>query len=145
MAEEGAIAKQLRHWRDTAARTASASDLWKQFAELGLTGICIPEEHGGLGLGQVEAAIVLEEIGRNLTPSPFLTTAVVGASAIEGTSARRALVSAASLPARPSLRWQSTKAAATRPSRRVLRAERRGNGFSSTAPSNSSSTALRQT
>jgi alkylation response protein AidB-like acyl-CoA dehydrogenase len=39
-----------------------------------------------LGLGSVEAALVLEEIGRNLTPSPFLTTAVAGARAIEGTA-----------------------------------------------------------
>ena len=60
--------------------------LWKQFAELGFTGICIPESHGGLGLGATESALVLEEIGRNLTPSPFLSTAVVGARAIEGTA-----------------------------------------------------------
>jgi alkylation response protein AidB-like acyl-CoA dehydrogenase len=60
--------------------------LWKQFAELGLTGIAIPEDQGGLGMGAVEAALVLEEIGRNLTPSPFLTTAIAGARAIEGTA-----------------------------------------------------------
>ena len=39
-----------------------------------------------LGLGATEAALVLEEIGRNLTPSPFLTTAVAAARAIEGTA-----------------------------------------------------------
>src|SRR5262249_32316695 len=51
-----------------------------------LTGICIPEGQGGLGLGATEAALVLEEIGRNLAPSPFLQTAVVAARAIEGTA-----------------------------------------------------------
>jgi alkylation response protein AidB-like acyl-CoA dehydrogenase len=86
LAEEGGIAKQLRHWRDTGCTDGYGTALWKQFGELGLTGICIPESHGGLGLGATEAALVLEEIGRNLTPSPFLTTAVVGASAIAGTA-----------------------------------------------------------
>ena len=85
LGEEGAIAKQLRHWRDIGCKDGFGHALWKQFAELGLTGICIPESHGGLGLGATEAALVLEEIGRNLTPSPFLATAVAGARAIEGT------------------------------------------------------------
>ena len=86
LAEEGSIAKQLRHWRDIACKDGFGHGLWKQFAELGLTGICIPESHGGLGLGASEAALVLEEIGRNLTPSPFLTTAVAATRAIEGTA-----------------------------------------------------------
>src|SRR6478735_4335049 len=86
LAEEGSIAKQLRHWRGIACKDGFGHGLWKQFAELGLTGICIPESHGGLGLGVSEAALVLEEIGRNLTPSPFLTTAVAGVRAINGTA-----------------------------------------------------------
>jgi alkylation response protein AidB-like acyl-CoA dehydrogenase len=85
LAEEGSVGKQLRHWRDIGCKDGFGHGLWKQFAELGLTGICIPESHGGLGLGATEAALVLEEIGRNLTPSPFLATAVVGARAIAGT------------------------------------------------------------
>ena len=84
--DEGGPAKQLRHWRDTGCSDGYGTDFWTQFAELGLTGICIPESHGGLGLGATEAALVLEEIGRNLTPSPFLTTAVAGVRAIEGTA-----------------------------------------------------------
>jgi alkylation response protein AidB-like acyl-CoA dehydrogenase len=86
LAEEGGIAKQLRHWRDTGCTDGYGTELWRRFGELGLTGICIPESHGGLGLGATEAALVLEEIGRNLTPSPFLTTAVVAARAIEGSA-----------------------------------------------------------
>jgi alkylation response protein AidB-like acyl-CoA dehydrogenase len=86
LAEEGSIAKQLRHWRDIKCKDGFGHDLWKQFAELGLTGICIPESHGGMGMGAMEAALVLEEIGRNLTPSPFLTTAVTAARAIDGTA-----------------------------------------------------------
>jgi alkylation response protein AidB-like acyl-CoA dehydrogenase len=83
---EGSIAKQLRHWRDIGCGDGFGHGLWKQFGELGLTGICIPESHGGLGLGATEAALVLEEMGRNLTPSPFLTSAVAGVRAIEGTT-----------------------------------------------------------
>ena len=86
LADEGGIPKQLRHWRDTGCSDGFGTDLWKQFGELGLTGICIPESHGGLGLGATEAALVLEEVGRNLTPSPFLTTAIAGARSIEGTA-----------------------------------------------------------
>ena len=86
LAAEGGIAKQLRHWRDTGCTDGFGTALWKQFGELGLTGICIPESHGGLGLGATEAALVLEEIGRNVTPSPFLGTAVVAAQAIGGTA-----------------------------------------------------------
>ena len=84
--DEGGPAKQLRHWRDTGCTDGYGTKFWKQFAELGLNGICIPESHGGLGLGATEAALVLEEIGRNLTPSPFLTTAVAGVRAIDGTA-----------------------------------------------------------
>jgi alkylation response protein AidB-like acyl-CoA dehydrogenase len=85
LAEEGSIARQLRHWREIGCKDGFGHGLWKQFAELGLTGICIPESNGGMGMGATEAALVLEEIGRNLTPSPFLQTAVVAARAIEGT------------------------------------------------------------
>ncbi|MEO5809076.1 MAG: acyl-CoA dehydrogenase family protein [Sphingomicrobium sp.] len=83
MADDGSIKAQLRHWRDKGCKDGFGHRLWKQFAELGLTGICIPEAAGGLGLGAVEAGVVLEEIGRNLTPSPFLTTAVAAVRALE--------------------------------------------------------------
>ena len=84
MAEEGAIKAQLRHWRDTKCADGFGHDLWKKFAELGLNGMLIPEGQGGAGLGMVEAGVVMEEIGRNLTPSPFLTTAVAAVRALEG-------------------------------------------------------------
>lgn len=86
LAEEGSIAKQLRHWRSIGCKDGFGHGLWRQFGELGLTGICIPESHGGLGLGATEAALVLEEIGRNLTPSPFLSTSIASVRAIQGTA-----------------------------------------------------------
>ena len=86
IADEGSISKQLRHLRDTGCTDGFGHGLWKQFAELGLTGICIPERAGGMGMGAAEAGLVLEEIGRNLTPSPFLTTAVASVRALEGSA-----------------------------------------------------------
>jgi len=84
MAAEGSIAAQLRKYRDIGCKDGFGHDLWKQFAEMGFTGILVDEADGGLGLGHVEAGIVLEEIGRNLTPSPFLITAVAVATALKG-------------------------------------------------------------
>ncbi|OBX18014.1 acyl-CoA dehydrogenase [Erythrobacter sp. QSSC1-22B] len=86
MAEQGNPQKQLRHWRDKECKDGFGHELWKQFAEMGFTGILVGEDHGGLGMGQVEAGIVLEEIGRNLTPSPFLTSSVLAATALKHAS-----------------------------------------------------------
>jgi alkylation response protein AidB-like acyl-CoA dehydrogenase len=128
LAEEGAISKQLRHWRDTGCTDGYGTDLWKQFAELGLTGICIPEDQGGLGLGAIEAALVLEEIGRNLTPSPFLTTAVAATRAIEGTvHAERWYPGVLAGHAVLALAVDEGRSHA--PEKTALKAERRGNGF----------------
>ena len=76
----------LRQLRDENDPTGFSRPLWKQFAEMGFTGILVGEDHGGLGLGHIEAGIVLEEIGRNLSPSPFLSTAVAAVEALRGTA-----------------------------------------------------------
>jgi alkylation response protein AidB-like acyl-CoA dehydrogenase len=81
---EHAPIKHLRELRDTKNGDGFSRGLWKQFAEMGFTGILIREGDGGLGLGHVEAGVVLEEIGRNLSPSPFLTTAVAAVEALKG-------------------------------------------------------------
>ena len=128
LSEEGSIAKQLSQLRDSGCTDGYGTDLWKQFGELGLTGICIPEDKGGLGLGSVEAALVLEEIGRNLTPSPFLATAVVGARAIEGTAhADRWYPGILSGDAVLTLAVDESRRHS--PEQTALTAERRGNGF----------------
>ena len=126
--EEGAISNQLRHWRDTGCTDGYGTALWKQFGELGLTGICIPEDRGGLGLGALESALVLEEVGRNLTPSPFLASAVVGTRAIEGTAhADRWYPAILSGEAVLTLAVDENKRHA--PLETALKAERKGNGF----------------
>jgi alkylation response protein AidB-like acyl-CoA dehydrogenase len=56
--------------------------LWKQLAETGLLGIAIDEESGGQGLGMIELALVLEQMGRAAYPGPFFATVVLAATAI---------------------------------------------------------------
>jgi alkylation response protein AidB-like acyl-CoA dehydrogenase len=53
-----------------------STEVWSRMTELGWTGLAIPEPYGGAGLGMVELAIVLEEMGRVLAPVPFLPTAI---------------------------------------------------------------------
>jgi len=72
----------LRGLRDSKDTTGFSRDLWKTFAEMGFTGLLVPEKFGGSELGCVEAGVVMEEIGRTLMPSPFLSTAVLAASAL---------------------------------------------------------------
>jgi alkylation response protein AidB-like acyl-CoA dehydrogenase len=74
-----------------AAESAAYDDgLWKELVELGWPGIAVAEEHGGQGLGAVELAVLLEELGYACAASPFLSTAVV-ASVIQacGTDEQR--------------------------------------------------------
>lgn len=57
--------------------------LWKRLsAQMGYTAILVPAEHGGLGLGQVELAAVMEEMGRQLVCAPFLSSACLAANAL---------------------------------------------------------------
>ena len=63
--------------------TAHDSGLWDKMAEQGFTGITVPEAFGGLGLGKVELALLLEEMGRALVPGAFFSTVVVCANMIE--------------------------------------------------------------
>ena len=53
--------------------------LWKKMAVQGWMGIIFPEEFGGFGMGAVELAAVLEEMGRALLPGPYLSTLTAGA------------------------------------------------------------------
>ena len=72
-----------RHSSEAQVRTLMATDtgldpkVWHELAAMGLTGLLISEEHGGAGAGPVEMGIAMEEMGRTLLVSPFLSTAVL--------------------------------------------------------------------
>ena len=72
----------LRKLRDSHDADGFSRPLWKDFVDLGWAGILVPQTYGGLGLGHVEAGVIMEELGRTLTPSPFLSTALLAANAI---------------------------------------------------------------
>ncbi|MBW2273473.1 MAG: acyl-CoA dehydrogenase family protein [Deltaproteobacteria bacterium] len=81
VAERAPVA-HLRALRDTQDEVGFSRALWQEMAELGWTGITLPEEFGGSGLGHAELGVLLEECGRTLMPEPFLSTLVLGAEAV---------------------------------------------------------------
>jgi len=52
-------------------------DVYGELAELGLTGLAVPESHGGMGFGPIEAMVVMEELGRGLVNAPYAAGALV--------------------------------------------------------------------
>ena len=60
----------------------AAPDIWAGLADLGLPGLMVPEENGGLGLGLVEAMLAAEALGRVVAPTPFLGSAVLAPLAL---------------------------------------------------------------
>ncbi len=121
----------LRHLRDSRDAGGFSAELWKTFAEMGFSGLLVPEEFGGSGLGCVEAGVVMEEIGRTLMPSPFLSTAVLATSALSrgGHAAQKAEhlpgIADGSLLAALAV----DEGAKHRPLQTKMRAEHSGNGF----------------
>ena len=59
-----------------------AQDVWKEAVEMGWTGVAIPEEYGGLGLGYLELCIIAEELGRVLAPVPFSSSVCLATEAL---------------------------------------------------------------
>ena len=59
-------------------------EIWGKMAELGWLGLMIPDKYEGMGMGFMDLVVVLEEIGRNILPSPFFATVVLGAPPIVG-------------------------------------------------------------
>ncbi len=88
---EQAPVSQLRALRDSHDADGFSRPLWREFASMGFTGVLVPEAHGGLGLGHVEAGVVMDRIGHQLCASPFLASGIVAATALRlaGNAARQ--------------------------------------------------------
>jgi alkylation response protein AidB-like acyl-CoA dehydrogenase len=68
------------------------AELWARMAALDLCGLLVPEEHGGSGMTALEGAVVYEELGRALAPTPHFVSCVAAARALVtgGTYAQQA-------------------------------------------------------
>lgn len=64
---------------DTDAENADAAELWSATATLGWLGLHLPEEYGGSGFGLPELSVVLEALGHEVAPGPFLPTVATSA------------------------------------------------------------------
>ena len=80
--DEKAPVAALRKLRDERSEDGFSRSLWKEMAEMGWAGILVDEAHGGTGFGFVGAGVIAEEMGRTLTASPFLSTSVLAATAL---------------------------------------------------------------
>lgn len=129
LAEKAPIA-HLRTLRDTEDATGFSRELWREFAAMGLSGILVSEAHGGNAMGHSEIGIVMEEIGRNLTPSPFLSTSVGAVAALQksgGVQSEHWLPAIAAGEAIIALAIDEGNK--HRPERIATTAQRSGNGF----------------
>ena len=81
-ATERAPVGKFRAMRDRGNELGYDQSTWNEMVEMGWTGVIIPEEFGGLGLGYLTFGVILEELGRQLTASPLFASAFVGASAV---------------------------------------------------------------
>ena len=78
----------FRKMRD-AGQTHDAK-LWREMAEMGWAGVLVPEEAGGSDMGFAAANVIAHEMGKTLVVSPFLSTAVMAATALRQVSDSRA-------------------------------------------------------
>jgi alkylation response protein AidB-like acyl-CoA dehydrogenase len=80
--------ERVRELMDT--EEGYSPELWSEMAELGWLGLLIPEQYGGAGLGWADLIVLLEESGRSLFPSPFISTMLAAAAILDnGSQAQR--------------------------------------------------------
>ena len=78
---DGELSPQVRGSAEAGARRGA---LWKALAEQGIFALLVPEEHDGLGLTELDAAGVLEELGRAAAPGPVAETAFIAPRLLAG-------------------------------------------------------------
>ena len=80
-AEESPVSR-VRELRDNDDPDGFSRKLWKRMAELGWTGIPFPESLGGADMGLAELAVVMEALGRQLAPEPFVSSVLLGGQVV---------------------------------------------------------------
>ena len=79
-AQEKTPTTHFREIRDNENPECFDRKIWQEMAAQGWSGILVPEEYGGSNFGLAGIGVVLEELGRTLTPSPLFATSVVCAT-----------------------------------------------------------------
>src|SRR6056297_961329 len=79
---EVAPVRAFRTLRDSGSDKGWDPAVWSAMVEMGWTGIVVPESLGGSDLGYLTFGVLLEQTGRQLTASPLLASALIGASAV---------------------------------------------------------------
>ena len=72
----------FRELRDSDNSQCWDDAVWQEMVELGWSGILVPEKFGGSEFGMAGISVIMQELGKTLTPSPILSTSVLGVSAI---------------------------------------------------------------
>ncbi|BAX93999.1 acyl-CoA dehydrogenase family protein [Mycobacterium shigaense] len=80
LAEKAPVSGHVRELLDDP--TGTTEQVWRGLADLGTTGLLVPQEYGGAGMTMVEAGIVAEELGAALHPGPWLSSAVAAVRAL---------------------------------------------------------------
>jgi alkylation response protein AidB-like acyl-CoA dehydrogenase len=80
--QEKSPVSAFRKMRDSGAPLGYDPAVFAEMAEMGWTGVIIPEQYGGSDFGYLSLGLVLEELGRTLTASPLLATGLAAASAL---------------------------------------------------------------
>ena len=121
----------LRKIRDEKVADGFDRGLWRDMAEMGWTGVLVPEDQGGLGFGFVGAGVICEEMGRTLTASPFLSTAMMAATALAraGSPAQKQRWLPAIVAGEAVLATAVDEGRRHDPAGTAMQAERHGNGF----------------
>ena len=130
MADKAPV-RAMRVLRDSKDADGIDRALWAEMSEMGFAGVLIDEDHGGVAMGHMAAGLIAEQMGRNLTASPFLSTAVLAATALSkaGSAAQKSewLPKIASGDTLMALAVDEGRK--HNPKNIEMRAERSGNGF----------------
>lgn len=121
----------LRKLRDDRNPDGFDRRFWAEMADMGWTGVLVPENAGGSGFGFVGAGLVCEEMGRNLSASPFVSTAMMAATALNcaGTDAQKQRLLPAIAKGKAIIAVAVDETRRHNPKGLALKAEKVGNGF----------------
>ncbi len=128
---ENASINSFRELRDSDNSDGFSHQLWQEMASMGWAGILVPEEFGGSGFGHVGAGLIAQEMGKHLTASPFMATAVLAATGLLdlGSQAQKEQHLTAIAAGKSLFALAIDEARKHAPEKTMLQAVRSGNGF----------------